>query len=69
MEWIYNFGTATDIALRIPLIDPEKDELITDDDERVARSRNGVVINLRAVDGEDGKVKIRLGGKTVQTSE
>ncbi|MFA6947030.1 MAG: AsmA-like C-terminal region-containing protein [Pedobacter sp.] len=64
LEGIYSFSTGTDIALRIPLRNPRKDKFITDSDEKRERSLKGIVIKLRAVDGEDGKVKIRLGKKT-----
>lgn len=68
LEGIYGFGTGTDIALRIPLRDPGKDEFLRDSNlqNKNTRSRKGIVINLRAVDGEDGKVKIRLGRRTAQ---
>jgi hypothetical protein len=61
LSGVYSFGTGTDIEMRIPLRNPRKDELITDPEEKRARSMKGIFINLRAVDGEDGKVKIRLG--------
>lgn len=64
LSGVYGFGAGTDIGMRIPLRNPRKDELITNIDEKRARSLKGIVINLRAVDGEDGKVKIRLGKRT-----
>jgi hypothetical protein len=53
----------------IPLRNPRRDELITDADEKRERSLKGIVLNLRAVDGEDGKVKIRLGKKSDKAEE
>ena len=64
LSGVYSFGTGTDIGMRIPLRNPRKDELITDLDEKRERSLKGIVINLRAVDGDEGKVKIRLGKRS-----
>ncbi len=69
LSGVYSFGTGTDIGMRIPLRNPRKDELITDPEEKRARSMKGIFINLRAVDGEDGKVKIRLGKKSEKESD
>lgn len=69
LSGVYSFGTGTDIGMRIPLRNPRKDELITDLDEKRTRSLKGIVLNLRAVDGEDGKVKIRLGKRPDEASE
>jgi len=64
LSGVYSFGKGTDIGLRIPLRNPRRDELITDMDEKRERSLKGIVINLHAIDGDDGQVKIRLGKKT-----
>jgi len=69
LSGVYSFGKGTDIAMRIPLRNPRRDELITDIDEKRERSLRGIVINLRAEDGEDGKVKIRLGKKSDKAGE
>lgn len=65
VEGIYGFLKGTDIKLQVPLRNPKKDELVTDNEELKKRRKSGIVINLNAVDGEDGKVKFKLGkGKT-----
>lgn len=69
LSGVYSFGTGTNIGMRIPLRNPRKDELITDIDGKREHSLKGIVINLRAVDGEDGKVKIRLGKRSDKVSD
>ncbi|MDO8994578.1 MAG: AsmA-like C-terminal region-containing protein, partial [Daejeonella sp.] len=69
LSGVYSFGKGTDIGMRIPLRNPRKDELITDIDEKRERSLKGIVLNLRAVDGEDGKVKFRLGKKSEKAED
>jgi hypothetical protein len=64
LSGVYSFGKGTDIGMRIPLRNPRRDELISDIEEKRERSLKGIVLNLRAVDGEDGKVKIRMGKKS-----
>ena len=61
LQGIYGFSQGTDISMQIPLRNPKKDEFIFDDAEKQQRSKRGIVINLHAFDGEDGKVKIKLG--------
>ncbi|MBO9154421.1 AsmA family protein [Chitinophaga sp. GCM10012297] len=61
VEGVYGIPKGTDIKLRVPLRNPKKDELVTDVDELQKRRKSGIVINLHAVDGEDGKVKMKLG--------
>ncbi|WP_026898041.1 AsmA family protein [Daejeonella oryzae] len=61
LEGVYGFRSGTNIALQIPLRNPEKDKYITDPEERERNAKKGIVINLRAQDGEDGKVKFKLG--------
>ncbi len=61
LEGIYGFSKGTNIKMKVPLRNPKKDELITDAEELKKRRKKGIVINLRAVDGPDGKVKIKLG--------
>lgn len=64
LEGVYSFDRGTNIALKIPLRNPEKDEVIINTDLKNNRDLKGIVINLRALDGEDGKVRFRLGKKT-----
>lgn len=57
VQGVYAFGRGTDISLKIPLRNPQKDK------ERMAQGlkpkRNkGIVVYLRAQDGKDGKVHI-----------
>lgn len=61
VEGVYGIPKGTDIKLRVPLRNPKKDELVTDVEELQKRRKSGIVINLHAVDGEDGKVKMKLG--------
>lgn len=61
LEGVYGIPKGTDIRLRVPLRNPKKDELVTDVDELRKRRKSGIVINLHAVDGDDGKVKMKLG--------
>lgn len=63
LEGVYSFTTGTNIAIKVPLRNPEKDELIIDRDLKRERALKGIVINLRALDGENGKVRFRLGKK------
>lgn len=60
VEGTYGISSGTDIALRVPLRNPEKDKDLStaEKNERTAR---GLVLNLRAVEDENGKVKIKLG--------
>lgn len=64
LEGVYSFRTGTNIALKIPLRNPEKDTLIAGKALRKERDLTGIVINLRALDGENGKVRLRLGKRT-----
>ncbi|MBC7743780.1 MAG: AsmA family protein [Flavobacterium sp.] len=61
LEGIYGFSSGTNIAMQVPLRNPKKDEFIVDQVEKVRRSKKGIVINLRAIAGTDGKVKFKLG--------
>ncbi|MEO6498873.1 MAG: AsmA-like C-terminal region-containing protein, partial [Mucilaginibacter sp.] len=60
MSGIYSLTTGTNIALDVPLRNPKKDAEITDKEERDSKRMRGIVIHLVAVDGDDGKVKIKL---------
>jgi hypothetical protein len=56
---VYGLTNGTDIALDIPLRNPEKDANITDKDELKKRRFKGIVVHIRAYD-ENGKLKIGL---------
>jgi uncharacterized protein involved in outer membrane biogenesis len=58
---IYSFGKGTNINVDVPLRNPEKDKDITDEAELAERRNRGIVLHLIAADGEDGKVKVKLG--------
>jgi hypothetical protein len=60
---VYAMTKGTDMYITVPLRNPKKDEDIVDKEEKKNRRRKGIVLHLHARDGEDGKVKIRLGGK------
>ncbi|HEX8575453.1 MAG TPA: AsmA family protein [Flavobacterium sp.] len=64
---IYSFGKGTNIALDVPLRNPQNDKNITDEQLLEERRNRGIVIHLLASDDENGKVKIRLVSK--KTSE
>ena len=61
LEGVYGFSSGTNIALQVPLRNPEKDKYVIDPQEKERRSKKGIVINLLAIDGGDGKVKFKLG--------
>lgn len=61
LQGVYGFTWGTNISMQVPLRNPKKDEFVLDKVEKEIRSKKGIVINLHAVDGEDGKVKIKLG--------
>lgn len=58
---IYSMGKGTNITLDVPLRNPKKDEDITDKKQLKERRMKGIVLHLLATDGEDGKIKIKLG--------
>lgn len=59
----------TDINIDVPLRNPKKDELITDDTLKAERQMKGIVLHLKAIDGEDGKVKIKWAKKDKDGSD
>lgn len=60
MQGIYALsGSGTDLKLDVPLRNPKKDELIIDEAMRRKRSMKGIVLHLRAMEDNDGKVKLR----------
>ena len=62
VEGVYGMPTGTDIALRVPLRNPKRDIGMSDSLKK-ERFDNGIVINLRAQDDENGNVKFKLGKK------
>jgi hypothetical protein len=56
---IYSFTQGTHIALDIPLRNPKKDKLIEDAAARKEKRMRGLVLRIVAVDGEDGKIKLK----------
>ena len=59
---IYSLSkNGTNLAVKIPLRNPEDDYKIANLNEREAQRYKGIVVNLQVVDGEDGKTKIKLG--------
>ncbi len=63
VEGVYSFGRGTEMYIDVPLRNPKKDKDITDKKELEKRRNRGIVVHLTAKDDEDGKVKIKLGGK------
>ena len=62
-------NTGTNLAVTLPLRNPKDDYLIANMMEREERRYKGIVLNLRIVDGEDGKTKIKLGKGSDEESE
>jgi hypothetical protein len=60
---VYAMKKGTDMYITVPLRNPKRDEDVLDKEEKQARRKKGIVLHLHAMDGEDGKVKIKLGGK------
>jgi len=63
VDGVYALNKGTNINIDVPLRNPKKDELILDDGERMERGMKGIVVRLKAVDGDDGNVKIKLASK------
>ncbi|MEJ7693123.1 AsmA-like C-terminal region-containing protein, partial [Daejeonella sp.] len=61
LDGVYSFTTGTNIAIKIPLRNPGKDEPDNVKMKGKERDLKGIVINLRALDGENGKVRFKLG--------
>lgn len=66
MEGVYSFGAGTEIYLSVPLRNPERDKDVTDRKELKKRRTRGIVLNLVAKDGDDGKVKVGLGKRDTE---
>jgi hypothetical protein len=70
LDGIYSFTTGTNIAIKIPLRNPGKDEQPTAMNVPTKdRDLKGIVINVRALDGENGKVRFRLGKRAPEGYE
>jgi hypothetical protein len=57
---VYSMGRGTNIAIDVPLRNPKKDKNIADAQEKADKRMSGIVLHLQAVDGDDGKIKIKL---------
>lgn len=60
VQGVYGLNKGTNILIDLPLRNPKKDADILNDSLRAKRSMKGIVLHLQAVDGDDGKVKIKL---------
>lgn len=56
---IYSMGQGTNIALDIPLRNPKKDTEIESKEELRKKRMRGIVLHILAVDGDDGKIKLK----------
>ncbi|QHS58697.1 AsmA family protein [Chitinophaga agri] len=66
---VYAIAKGTDMYITVPLRNPKKDEDIVDKEEKKARRKKGIILHFRAMDGDDGKVKIKMGGKKDKPEE
>ena len=57
---VYSIHKGTNIAVDVPLRNPKNDVEIEDATERKEKRMKGIVLHLLAIDGEDGKIKIKL---------
>ena len=62
IDGVYGMPVGSDIVLRIPIRNPKRDIGLSDSLKR-ERFDNGIVINLRGQDDENGNVKFKLGKK------
>lgn len=63
MNGVYAFKTGTNLFLTVPLRNPKKDLKINDEIIKKEKRNNGIILHLQATDGENGKIKIKLGKK------
>lgn len=63
VQGVYSLGKGTELYVDVPLRNPKNDEGITDKKELAKRRSRGIVVHLKAEDGDDGKVGIKLVGK------
>lgn len=68
IEGVYGIPTGTNIALQIPLRNPEKDKELADS-LKEKRVKRGIVLNLTAMDDENGVLKIKLGKRDDEEEE
>lgn len=59
MKGIYGLERGTDIAMDIPLRNPEKDKELTSREERRQARMKGIVLHLKAIDDGNGGLKVR----------
>ncbi|RZJ74412.1 MAG: AsmA family protein, partial [Flavobacterium sp.] len=59
MKGIYGLERGTDIAMDIPLRNPEKDKELTNREERRQARMKGIVLHLKAIDDGKGGLKVR----------
>jgi hypothetical protein len=57
IQGVYAFDKGTDISMEIPLRNPKKDQDLIEKGLE-PKKKKGIIIYLRAMDGDDGKVKI-----------
>lgn len=62
VEGIYGFKKGTHIFMDIPLRNPQKDMYIADDSLRQSKSMKGIVLRLKAVEDDEGKLQITMRG-------
>jgi len=58
---VYSFKRGTNLGMTIPLRNPKDDATIKDKAKREELRNKGIVLHLLAVDGPDGKIKIKWG--------
>ncbi|TKB96545.1 AsmA family protein [Pedobacter cryotolerans] len=59
MKGIYGLERGTDIAMDIPLRNPEKDKELSNREERRQARMKGIVLHLKAIDDGKGGLKVR----------
>lgn len=60
VKGVYGIPTGTNIALEVPIRNPEKDQALPDS-LKEKRMRRGIVLNFTAMNDETGRVKIKFG--------
>ncbi|RYD55544.1 MAG: hypothetical protein EOP56_15635 [Sphingobacteriales bacterium] len=63
LRGVYSMQQGTHIEMDIPLRNSKKDEFLTNPDEKQEKMKKGLTLHLKAVDGDDGKVKIKWNKK------
>ena len=62
MQGAYGFENGTNIALDIPLRNPEKDQAMPNAEAKKQIRMKGIVLHLKAIDDGKGGVKVRWNG-------